>query len=303
MDTKYIILAFIIVVVIIIVIVMWYNSSGKKDNKTYRLVKFSGLFSNITNLNIGHYSNAPIFQARPWLGKELDKGLDSYMGVIQIPKDKSLYIKFPKEAKNYEVSAIAYPSWELVDDPTFEPNLYELSGISERILILVTGIGEGDWLDQAKVYYSTPSGKPKRKKELPITDENKYINEINIFYNLTVGEYLREHNLTLTDEITSIVETSSFPLSSGIITSITHKPKSLDEVIFIVYPNRKYTSGVESAIYLTMNKKKIYLKQEDNNLVAGIYSFTPETLDDIYIEERLLVSKESKILPFNIYLI
>lgn len=304
MDTKYIILAFIIIIiVVIIIVVIWYCSNTKKDSKVYKLVKFSGLFSNITNLNIGHSSNAPIFQARPWLGEELDKGLDSYMGIIQIPKDKSLYIKFPKNAKNYEVIAISYPSWELIDGPMFEPGLYELCDVSDRMLILITGIGEGEWLDQAKVYYSNKSGNLSGNKTLPVVDENKYINEVNIFYDLTVGEYLKENNLELKDEISSQIETLSFPLSSGIVTSIAYKPKSLDETIFIVYPNRKYTTGIESAIYLCMNKKKIYLKQEDVNSVAGIYSFTPETLDDIYIEERLLVSKQSRILPFNIYLI
>ena len=95
----------------------------------------------------------------------------------------------------------------------------------------------------------------------------------------------------------------SFPSSCGIVMSLTYKPKSLDENIFIIYPNRKYTSEIESAIYMEMAKTKTYLKQEDKTIAAGIYSFKPENLDSIYIEERLLVSPNSKILPFYLYIV
>lgn len=294
---NYKIVFIILVVITIIVIIVVLITNKKKDKQEYKLVKFSGLFSSISNLNIGHPSNAPIFHARPWLGGEINQGLTNYLGLVTIPEGKSLYIKFPKEASNYEVNAISYPSWELLGETNYEPKIYELNNTKENVLILVTGIGNDNWLNKSKVYFSDISNK-SLNKPLPLVDETKYIKDINIFYNSTIGE-----DTYLVDQMTSELNDSSFPSSSGIIMSLTYAPKNLDESIYLVYPNRIYTSGIESAIYLEINKKKVYLKQEDNNTSAGIYYYKPETLETIYIEERYLVSHSSKILPFYLYIV
>lgn len=297
-SLNYKIIFIVLVVIIILVIVIVLITNKKKHIEEYKLVKFSGLFPSISNLNIGHPSNAPIFHARPWLGSEMNKGLTNYLGLVNVPDGKSLYIQFPKEAKNYEVNTISYPSWELIGETIYEPKIYELNNIKDNVLILITGIGDDNWLNKSRVYFSDISNKIYPEKSPPVVDESKYIKDINTFYNSTIGE-----NTYLIDQMTSDLDDSSFPNSSGIIMSLTYTPRSLDENIYLIYPNRVYTSGIESAIYVEINKKKVYLKQEDSNISSGIYSYKPETLDPIYIEERYMVSHSSKVLPFYLYIV
>lgn len=308
MDTITIIIICVLIVIVIIILVI---VSYRKTKPKYKLMRFGGLFRNVSNLNLGHPKNAPIFNARPWFGTDFNSGLANYLGVITIPTDKSMYIRFPKVASNYEVSVLEYPTWEQIGHVVYEPELLTIGYTEEdnvtidknkEVLVLISG-NEDCWLDDCEVWFATsPKSRYISNKHLAQVDETKHNLQINNMYNKYIEDWLSMNPgyIVRQDIIASRIETS-FPPTAGVTFSAVYTPKSRIETIFVLYPNRNVTISKDTALYIEIKNKRTYLKQE-NNSIAGGYTHDANELDSLYIEERVLVSPESTILPFHVFI-
>lgn len=313
-EAIYIIVA--VVIFIIVFIFVFYYFSRKKINTTrFRLVKFGGLFRSVSNLNIGHSEGAPICHARPWLSRNFNLGLEEYLGIVSIPKGKSLYLNFPYIKTPYEVNVINYPIWEHLGDTIYCPSKMSI-GYSNRdnivispgdkkILIIITWIKGfnhnnvsknevDDWLNMCEVYFDLPPQKTiPNKSKLPLIVDDYNKEEVDANSNEIIEEHLQSKSgYSVVEEVTSTITEDCFPPTAGITLSLTYIPSSVDEILFIILPKRE-----DRAIYVEIGGKRTYL-EEKNTPICGVFPLQITSLEHIYIEEKILVSPESLILPF-----
>src|SRR5579872_6892097 len=144
---------FVIVILIICLFVVYIFTRSKTKThyeKRYKLIRYSGLFRQVSGLNIGHPKEAPIFHARPWFGRDLHHGLGEYVGGIKLPPGKMISLTFPETDFAYEVNIMKYPQWEniLEENTLYKPKNISIGYrgtdviIEENIefIIMVTGI-------------------------------------------------------------------------------------------------------------------------------------------------------------------
>lgn len=334
LSTKTWIIIIVVIVVIIIMICFFviYNSnrSTPYHEKRYKLIRYGGLFRQVSGMNIGHPKEAPIFHARPWLGRDLHRGLGEYIGSIRLPTDKKMTLIFPESDFAYEVNIIKYPQWECIPE---EGALYKPKNLSigyhntdiiieegTEFILMVTGIPGNStntedvdtWLSKCDVlvrdigrddYSNNSVPAIYKKNKPPVQEDASFAIPVEAFYNNYSDIWLGMNpEYDITHNIVSSPTDTSFPLTSGIVSSITYTPQSIDETIFIIYPNRKHTLNTESAIYVEIDGKRAYLNQNNDAIAAGVFSYDVNTLDTIYVEERILTSPEGNILPFYMYI-
>jgi hypothetical protein len=314
-------IAFVLALVIVITIVSIVCSEKPKPFRN-KLVKFGGQFRQVSGLNLGHPLNAPIFHARPWFGKDFNSGLKEYIGALIIPEGQSLYVKFPPTNGSYEISVVLYPEFEVIGSTIYCPSVITvgysvhdniiLPHLEKTILFLVTGIGiETDtsntnscyWLDRVDVYLAHP---PSFKRALlnipPTVNDYTASNAVEEFEKQFLGEWLRLNpDYTITKKVIAL-PIESFPVTLGLTNNIVYVPESPNETLIVIYPNRINTLNKEAALYAEVKGKRTYLKQE-NNIAAGAFIYNADTLDSIYVEEKILVDPNSRLLPVTMYVL
>jgi type II secretory pathway pseudopilin PulG len=308
LTAKTVLIIVAVVIFIVIAIVIFYSC---KQSPTYKLVRFGGLFRGASNLDIGHSLGAPICHARPWLNTDFNSGLQEYLGAITIPKDKSLYLKFPNKHSSYEVNVVQYPSWEHIGATIYRPteicigynrhNNIILSKEDKKILIIVTWIKkikeDTQWLNKCEVYFDKPPTSTLiNKAVLPTITDEASKEEIEEAANQEVEEYIQnKDNYKITQEVISTINRDPFPPTLGISFSLTYTPSKANEIIFVVLPNRPYTG-----VYIEIGGKRTYLEDKSSS-TGGIFVFELNSMETITIEEKILASPDSNILP--LYLI
>lgn len=303
-EVIYIIVA-VVIFIIVFIFIFYYFSQKKKNTYKFRLVKFGGLFRSVSNLNIGHSEGAPICHARPWCGRNFNSGLEEYLGIVCIPKSKSLYLSFPAVKTPYEINVISYPTWEHLGDSIYCPTKISIgysnrdnviiSPQDKKVLIIVTwikGFDSDDWLNMSEVYFDMPPEKNiLNKSKLPLIVEDYTKEEIDNNANQVIEEGLKS-GYTVVEEVTSTTTEDSFPPTIGITLSLTYIPLSIDEILFIVLPERE-----NRAIYVEIGGKRTYL-EEKKTTICSVFPLQITSLEHIYIEEKILVCPESIVLPF-----
>ncbi len=328
--TLIIILIIVIVLVILIIIFITsskYNNEDDNDIKQGKLIYYSGLFKQVSKLNIGHSNGAPIFHAHPWFGKGFGNGIGDYLGTIQLKRGKSLYLKFPHLERNpyYEVNVFAYPSWDHYGDTIYCSRNISIGPNSSNnivvdnnqdFVVIVTGfsvlpdqevIDVKKWLSMCKVYIDEcperNSNNSKERIQIPVNADENHFDQILEKYNSFISQYLKLNDrYRVKHDITSQQSNNmSFPPTHGVIESITYSPTSDDEILILVIPNRNLTLGVSSATYLEVAGERYYFSTGKD--IADIYIYEIDKLDQIYIEERFLCSPLGNTLPFYAFII
>jgi hypothetical protein len=315
----------ILCIIIFLIIYLIFSSSEKEKQTNYKVGKFveySGMFKRVSNLNIGHDTNAPIFNARPYFGEnQFNNGLGEYFGVIKIKSTESIFMEFQNTIKNnelyYEVNLFKYPSWEHIGETFLSPKKLSIGtstfdtitlNSGDQIIILITGFMNKElmnsWLSKSKIYTNEKTKLPFTIKQLSYDtlNDNEYHKEITIKYENFVKKFLKTHNnYKIIYEIKSSQSNEeSFPPTNGIIESISYTPEKLNQILIIIIPNRKLIFNTESVTYLESDNKKIYFSSNDKEIV-NIYTYSMQELNDVYIEERILISNKSENLPFYLY--
>jgi len=336
----YIIILIIVIVIVILVMVLIFTSPKQDtDKKEGKLVQFSGLFKQVSGLNIGHSNGAPIFHAHPWFGKGFGSGIGEYLGALKLNEDESLYLQIPRYSSttdlnsSYEVNVFAYPSWEQLGETLYCPRNVSIGSSNmndiivdsdQEIIVIITGfsvlpnsvvINTQKWLSQCKIFiaespviYRDINGHPNEMRKnssmkLPDISDDKYFDLILEKYNQFIDSFLQlnEGYVVAQDIVSQQGGGISFPPTNGVVESITYLPSSVDEVLILIFPNRKVTLGVQHAAYIEVTGERFYL--EGTKEIADIYTYNIDKLDQIYIEERFLVSPNNKTLPFYAFII
>lgn len=317
-STSLIIFAAIIAVCIFVafVVIITCSKGRRSSSSQYPLTRFGELFRQVSGFNLGHPKDAPIFHARPWFGTHGS----NFVGVCTIPKHSMLVLKFNPINFGYELNVLQYPQWEPLTPPLYKPcklsiGLTDASDIivpsdQKQILILITGIvgtiktkEVEEWLDCSNVYF-TPAkqGKPQVERDLPQVEDKMTAPLIEAFYTKYIDSWLNINTTyALTHDITATFSKTSFPPTKGVVWSLVYTPSSVDDTIFLVYPNRQHTLHVNSAMYIEIDGKRTYIYQAETNQVAGIHEYEVTSLHTIYVEERFLVKPNENILPFHMY--
>jgi len=326
MSTLNIGIIIIVIIIIFLIIYLIFSSSNEKEKennyKIGKFVEYSGIFKRLSNLNIGHDKNAPIFNARPYFGKnQFGNGLGEYFGTMKIKSKESIFMDFQNTFKNqdlyYEINVFRYPSWEHIGETFLSPKKMSIGTSTfdtltlnpgDEIIILITGFMDTElmnlWLESSKIYTNKPPKIPFQIKELSynIQCDKTYHHEITQKYEKFVKEFLRtHHNYKIIYEIKSSQSNEeSFPPTNGIVESQNYTPTKLNQILIIIIPNRKLTLGTESVVYLESDNKRIYFSPNENEIV-NIYTYIINDMNDVYIEERILSSNKSSNLPFYLY--
>jgi hypothetical protein len=314
------IIIFVIIFIIFIIFLWWPKYEEEIPHyKVGKFIEYSGMFKYVSNLNIGHDKDAPIFHARPYFGKnQCGGGMGEYFGVMKVKSHESIFMNFAS-IKNkdlyYEVNIFEYPSWEHLGETYLSPKNLSIGtstfdnltlNSNKEIIIIITGFMDNElmnsWLSQCKIYTNKSPKSPSELKQL--TYELKSDEDCNIknTYEKFIKEFLKQNsNYKINYEITSSQSSEeSFPPTNGIVENVEYSPKNLDEILIIIIPNRKFTLNVPQASFLEFAKKRIYFTSNNQDNV-DIYTYQITTLDDIYIEERFPISNKSLTLPFYVY--
>ncbi len=320
MDIKYIIILVVVVVIVLILIYFLISSGDKHEFKEGKMVEYSGMFKRVSNLNIGHDRDAPIFHARPYFGNnQFQSGIGEYFGVMKITDKESIQIDFPTTRNKvyYEVNIFDYPSWEQIDNTLINPKSLSIGCSSfddikiaqdKEILIIVTGYMNNelmtDWLNKCHVY--TGISTEYKNKKLNINYGKKSDISHQDLINQKCEEFVDQfislnpnYNINI-QIISSLSNETSFPPTNGVIETVLYTPKNVDEVLIIVIPNRKLTLDVPEATFLETDDKKLYFQNSSNDVV-NIYTYQITTLNDITIEERFPIAMDSSTLPFYVF--